>query len=110
VGHANRLLTNFRKEIIVSAGNQPSLAQCNATAGGFATQLRSLFQGIQNFQAWLTTQTTAELEALGYSGPDAAVLVSTMGNLSSLAAIYSGGTPGAAFNYEANSNALWGGQ
>jgi len=49
----------------MTAGNQPTMAQINATVGGFATQLRTLFQGVRD--------------------------------------------PGAAFNYEANSNALWGG-
>ena len=41
---------------------------------------------------------------------DAAAVVSTMGNLAGLAAVYSGGQPGAALNYYANSQTLWGGK
>jgi hypothetical protein len=95
----------------MTAGNQTSVANVNATAGGFATQLRIIFQGIQNFEAWLSAQGGATaLTALGFTSTDAAVIVSTIGNLNTLASIYAGGAPGAAFNYEANSNALWGGQ
>lgn len=95
----------------MAAGNQPSQAQVNATAGGFATQLRTLFQGIGNFQAWLSAAGGATaLEALGFIAGDAATVVSTIGNLNTLAGIYAGAAPGAAFNYETNSNALWGGQ
>lgn len=96
----------------MSAGNQPTVAQVNATAGGFATQLRSLFQGVQNFQAWLSSYGgAAALETLGFTSPDAATIVSTIGNLNTLASIYAGtATQPAVFNYEANSSALWGGQ
>lgn len=95
----------------MTAGNQPTQAQINATVGGYATQLRSLFQGIQNFESWLSAFGGATaLETLGFDSGDAAVIVSTIGNLNTLAGIYAGASPGAAFNYEANSNALWGGQ
>jgi hypothetical protein len=95
----------------MAAGNQPSMAGVNASAGGFATQLRSLFQGIQNFQAWLNTEGGAGLEALGFTVADANTIISTIGNLNTLANIYQGAaTQPAVFNYEANSNALWGGQ
>ena len=96
----------------MAAGNQPTQAQINTTAGGFATQLRVLFQGIQNFEAWLAAYggANALTANLGFSAPDAATIVSTVGNLATLAGIYAGAAPGAAFNYEANSNALWGGQ
>jgi hypothetical protein len=95
----------------MTAGNQPTVAGVNATAGGLATQLRTLMQQIQNFEAWLSAYGGATaLTALGFTSTDAAVIVSTIGNLNTLASIYAGGAPGAAFNYEANSNALWGGQ
>jgi hypothetical protein len=87
------------------------MAGVNAAAGGYATQLRTLFQGIQNFEAWLSAYGGATaLTALGFTSGDAATIVSTIGNLNTLAGIYAGAAPGAAFNYEANSNALWGGQ
>jgi hypothetical protein len=98
----------------MTAGNQPTQAQINATVGGFAIQLRSLFQGVQNFEAWLTAAggaTFLEAAPLSYSTADAATIVSTIGNLNTLAGIYSGiAQTGGAFNYEANSNVLWGGQ
>jgi hypothetical protein len=64
----------------MTAGNQPTTVQINATVGGFATQLRSLFQGVQNFEAWLTAAggaTFLEAAPLSYSTADA----STIGNL-----------------------------
>lgn len=95
----------------MTAGNQPTVAQVNATAGGFATQLRGLFQGVQNFQAWLATQNAAGLVAIGFTAGDAATIISAIGNLNTLASVYQGtATQPAAFDYEANSNALWGGQ
>lgn len=96
----------------MAAGNQPTQAQVNATVGGYATQLRALFQGIQNFEAWLSAFGGAtSLETLGFTAGDAATIVSATGNMSALAGIYAGtGTQAEAFNYEANSNALWGGQ
>jgi hypothetical protein len=96
----------------MTAGNQPTVAQVNASAGAFATSLRTLFQQIQNFEAWLSAYGGANaLTALGFAPADSATIVSTIGNLNTLAGIYAGtGTQAAAFNYEANSNALWGGQ
>jgi len=96
----------------MAAGNQASQAQVNATTGGFATQLRTLFHQIQDFEAWLSAAGGAtELTALGFSTGDAAVIVSTIGNLNTLASVYQGtATQPVAFNYQANSNALWGGQ
>jgi hypothetical protein len=96
----------------VAAGIQPTQAQVNANAGGLALNLRAAMQAIVNFQAWLSaTQTAATLEALGFTPGDAATLISSVGNLNTLASIYQGtATQPAVFNYEANSNALWGGQ
>jgi hypothetical protein len=96
----------------VSAGIQPSQAQVNQNAGALALNLRAAMLAIVNFQAWLAaTQTSASLQTLGFSAADAATLISSVGNMATLAAIYQGtATQPATFNYEANSNALWGGQ
>jgi hypothetical protein len=96
----------------MSAGIQTSQAQVNATAGSLALNLRAAMQAIVNFQAWLAaTQTAATLETLGFSPADAATIISSVGNMSTLASVYTGAaTQPATFNYEANSNALWGGQ
>lgn len=95
----------------MAAGIQPTQGQVNQNAGQIAVNLRNLMQQIQNFQAWIATQGAAGLEALGFTAGDAATMISTIGNLNTLASIYQGtATQPAAFNYEANSNALWGGQ
>lgn len=96
----------------MAAGIQATEAGINLKAGQLATGLRDIMQQVVNFQAWLSTQTAATLEAnYGFSAGDAATLISAMGNLSTLAAVYSGtATVPSEFNYEANSNALWGGQ
>jgi hypothetical protein len=97
----------------MAAGNQPTVATVNAFAGNNALELRDAFQKIKNFSQWLTAQpggAQAFLVALGFQGPDAQVIVSTYANLAALDAIYEGGAPGAALNYQQNSNLLWGGQ
>lgn len=98
----------------MAAGIQTTQAQINASAGQFATQLRTTFQQVLNFQAWLNTVGSAGLTGTyGFSTADAATLISAIGNLASLAGIYQGGaagSPALPFNFESNSNALWGGQ
>lgn len=98
----------------MTAGNQPSLAQVNQSAGSFATQLRDVLSGVQQFNAWLGAfGGAAALQAsLGFSEPDAAAIISTMGNLDTLRQIYQGIAVGQAlpFSFAANSEALWGGQ
>ena len=97
----------------MTAGNQPSLAAVNQTAGSLAVQLRNLFEQINDFNAWLSAfGGAAQLEAeLQFSTADAQTIISTMANLAALAGIYQGtGTQAQEFNYEANSQALWGGQ
>jgi hypothetical protein len=96
----------------MAAGIQPTQAQVNANAGALALNLRAAMQAIVNFEAWLSaTQTSATLQTLGFSAADAATLISSVGNMATLASIYAGtATQPAVFNYEANSNSLWGGQ
>jgi hypothetical protein len=96
----------------MTAGNQPSVAGVNSQAGALSVSLRNLFQQIQSFQAWLSAYGgAAALQTLGFTSADAATIVSTIGNLNTLANVYAGtATQPAVFNYEANSNALWGGQ
>lgn len=97
----------------MTAGNQPSLAQVNQTAGSLAVQLRNLFEQVVDFNEWLSAfGGAAELEsALGFTAADASTIISTIGNLFTLAGIYNGtGTQATVFNYSANSQALWGGQ
>jgi hypothetical protein len=94
----------------MSVGVQPSTAQVNSQMAAMALALRNDFQSITNFSNWLNTVQVAGLEAMGFSAQDAAIIISSAGNMASLAAIYQGGAPGAAFNYMANTYPLWGGQ
>jgi len=93
----------------MSAGVQPSVGGINSQVAAMAISLRDDFQRIANFQAWLNTVGSAGLVALGFTAPDAAVIVSSMGNLATLSAIYQGTATGPAFNYMANTEPLWGG-
>lgn len=99
----------------MTAGNQPSLNSINQTAGTLAVNLRNDMQNIINFNAYLVamggvTFLTNGINP-GMNGTDAAALVAAYGNLAQLAAIYLGqGTQAVSFDYEANSNILWGGQ
>lgn len=95
----------------MAAGLQTAPAQINATCGIIATQLRNLFQQIDWVAAELgVLGETAGLVALGFTQADAAVIVSTMGNLETLSQIYQGKAVGQSlpFNFQSNSQGLWG--
>ena len=97
----------------MTAGNQPSTASVNQTAGSLATQLRNIFSQIQQFNAWIGAQgNNTGLIALGFSSTDAGTIVSAIANLSTLAGIYQGQASGITlpFNFMANTETLWGGQ
>lgn len=98
----------------MTAGNQPSLASVNSQAGGLAVQLRSVMAQIVTFNQWLTANGgAAGLEAapISMAVGDATTIISAYGNLATLAGIYAGtAQAGGAFNYQANSESLWGGQ
>src|ERR1700734_3437012 len=98
----------------MTAGNQPTTTnQINNQVTAMCLALRNNFQTIVSFNTWLSAAGGAAfLEAMPqpFDSADAAVIVSTMGNLAALAAIYAGGAPGAAFNYEGNCEILFGGQ
>lgn len=95
------------------AVNVPSPAIFLQQISNAVVNLRDNFQTIQNLNAYLSAQGGAAfLEAAPFSlsTTDANTVVSTLGNLAALAAIYNGGAPGNALNYNANSELLWGGQ
>jgi hypothetical protein len=97
----------------MAAGIQPNIGQINQVAGALAVQFRNDNQAILNFNEWLTASGGATfLEGLGMDSSDASTMVSTFGNLASLAEIYQGGPAGIGlpFNFMLNSNLLWGGQ
>jgi hypothetical protein len=100
----------------MTAGNQPTPATINNIVSGLALSLRNNFQNIVNVNSWLLSvgagNPVAVLEAapFSFSAPDAAVIVSALGNMADLAAKYQGGSGGTAlpFNYMANTEPLWG--
>lgn len=93
----------------VAAPNSGSFQQQICIA---VVALRNAFQTITNLNAYIVAQGGSSFltGTIGLSSDDAAVVVSTLGNLSALGDIYTGGTPGAALNYLSNSEPLWGGQ
>lgn len=96
----------------MTAGIQPTIESVNQQAGQMAVNLRDDFSRVVNFNAWITAVGGVNgLVSIGFPESDAQVIVSTYGNLAALAAIYQGQSALAqAFNYEINSNVLWGGQ
>jgi hypothetical protein len=96
----------------MAAGLQPTITSVNQTAGDIAIAWRDVAQQTVQFQLWLNSVGAPGLEAppIGISAADAAVIISTIGNLYTLAQAYAGlATISPAFNFESNSVALWGG-
>jgi hypothetical protein len=94
----------------MTAGNQTTQASVNQAVGAMVIALRNDFATILSFSQWLNTVGATGLETLGFTTADATTIVSTVGNLATLVSIWQGGAPGSAFNYMANTEALWGGQ
>jgi hypothetical protein len=98
------------------AVNSPNPGTFLVQMSAAVVALRNDFSTLVWMNAYITAMGGATfLEAaspngIGLNSADAGVVVSTLGNLAALAAIYNGGTPGAALNYSANSEPLWGGQ
>jgi hypothetical protein len=96
----------------MTAGVQPTLNSINQAAGQIAVNIRNDFQDAVNLNSYINAQGGATfLESLGMSSGDATGVVATYGNLVALNNIYQGtGTQATTFNYEANSELLWGGE
>ncbi len=96
----------------MSAGIQPTQASINQQAGNLAVTLRDTMDAIKNFQAWIGAfgGHNALVSQLGFQLADAQTIESTFTNLDQLRQAYQGITTiPATFNFEANSQALWGG-
>ncbi len=92
--------------------NPPNPGLFLASLTSIAVNIRNDFQTVINLNAYITSEGGAAFleNTIGMSATDAATAIATLGNLAALAAIYQGGAPGAALNYQANSEPLWGGQ
>jgi hypothetical protein len=77
--------------------------------------LRNDFNTLVWLNSYITSMGGATfLEAASPNGiamdsADAEIVVSTLGNLAALAAVYNGGQAGSTLNYQSNSEPLWGG-
>lgn len=98
------------------AANVPNPGVWMGSVSQTVTALRNNFQAILWANDYVTSMGGATfLEAaapngMGMASGDASAWVAALGNLAALAAVYQGGTPGAAFSYMTNSQPLWGGQ
>jgi hypothetical protein len=70
--------------------------------------LRSSSQEAARVCSWVVAQSSADLEAIGFSAADTATLQSTCGNIMSLLNAASGGAPAPELDYFANALDLLG--
>lgn len=77
----------------MTVGASKTRMDIDATAAQVARQLFSAFEAVKQFKAWLDTQVNADLEALGYSAYDVAVLKSALADLDDLAKAFDGTLP-----------------
>jgi len=98
------------------AVNVPNPGLFLSQISGAVVSLRNDFTTLQRLNNYITAMGGAEfLEAatpngMGMAPADAAVVVSTLGNLTALASAYAGGAQAQQLDYQANSEPLWGGQ
>jgi hypothetical protein len=95
----------------MTAGAQPTLNSINTQAGQIALSIRNDMQSVIWFNGYLNALGgTTFLESLNMTSQDAATTISTFGNLVVVATAYQGnGLIAATFDYEENSQSLWGG-
>lgn len=93
------------------AGNA-TMVTVAQTAGQRCLALRTAFEGITDFENWLTAQADADLTALGFSTQDITFLRSAFADLNDLATKYNGGagTIALPYNYTVNSKQVIGPQ
>lgn len=68
-------------------------AEIDNVAGSTARSLFNVFTNVQQVKAFLDTKTTGDLEAMGYTANEAAVLKSAYADLAELASVFNNGTP-----------------
>jgi hypothetical protein len=78
----------------VAVGIPVNKAEIDNVAGSAARSLFNVFSNIQQIKAFLDTKTTGDLEAMGYTANEAAVLKSAYADLAELAATFNGSAPG----------------
>ena len=74
----------------MSIGVQITKATNDATMTNLTTDLNVAFDEIRQVQAWMVTQGSAGLQALGYTEGEAAIILSAFSDLDTLRTIYEG--------------------
>lgn len=92
----------------MAVGLTPTKSDVNIGSGTLAQSLNIAFTNIQQYKAWLDTQTDQNLIDLGFVQADVNVLRSAIGDLDQLRNIYQGGaTLGSAKDFRTFSKQLW---
>jgi len=73
-------------------GNPALKENWDSRSGNLAVSLREILHQIQTFKLELDTITDEDLEALGYSSGDVAILRSAIGDMDDLATVFNGGS------------------
>lgn len=77
---------------IFSAGNA-NVGTIVNRATQFLINLRDTFEQVSDLEAWLSAQSDADLEALGFSAGDLSMLRSALADANALGLIYTTGLP-----------------
>ena len=95
----------------MAVGNQANNAAINSMLTQDALQLRNVCDQIRNHQTYIGTLGLAGLEAAGFSAADAQTVLTMMGYMNSISAVYYGtGTQASASDFDQALSELWGGQ
>lgn len=77
----------------MTVGLPANKADLDNVAGSTARSLFNVLSNVQQIKGWLDTKTTGDLEGMGYTANEAAVLKSAYADLAELASVFNNGTP-----------------
>lgn len=93
----------------MSVGATSTQAEVNATAAQVARSLFNTMRSVEQFKAWLDTQSESDLTARGFTSGEVAVLKSALGDLDTLRTVFEGtATQGTAYDFRTFSKLLLG--
>lgn len=91
------------------AGIAVTKTQVDDMAGTTARDLRLAFERVADFKQWLDTKTAGDLENMGYTAGEAAVIKSAFADMAKLAAVFNGAdTVTPAYDFKTFARQLWG--
>lgn len=95
----------------MSVGNQPTVASINQSLTNTALNLRNICGQITDLQEYISSLGTTGLQALGFTAADAQNIVTLVGYMNTVAAVYFGtAAQPTASNFNAALTVLWAGQ